>query len=326
MRIVAAAIATLAAIVWFRLWFLAVVGGIVAWQVKAIRNAREADEELTTAVRLFMGIVDGGLIGIGFGILHGWLHYPVSESEREVVTGWWLGRTIVCSVFTANFGVLIGMLIAMSPRGVRKSSIKSAVGGAGVGLLVSYMSRSTIPGAQMLLGCGYSVLCAVASVMWRGGFRSMSPLLRCGRWILATLRLASLLLGFALLLLLIAGPLAEVLNRRYRLDDNWMVLALPVGVILGLFLGVKYRNQRWINVLATILLVILIGFTIDLAIPKQAPDSIPPGMNRLPIALGNMLRAALLYALIITGSVSGVVAAVTHMVLQAGDAAQAKNL
>lgn len=306
---------------WFRMWFVAVVVGIAAWQITAIRKARNANEQLTDSVRMFLGIVDGGLTGVSFGILHGWLHYPVSDSERVIVTDWWLGQSIVCSVFCACCGVLIGILITMTPRDVRAASIRNAVGGAAVGLLISYTTRSAIPGAQMLVGCACSVLCAVAAVglvMWRGGFRSTPAMRSCSRWIYRTLRLASLLLSFALLLLLIAVPLADVLNRRYRFDDDWTVLTLPVGAILGLYVGVRYRDRQWLNVMATMMLVVLIGFAIYLAIPQQAPDSIPPGMNRLPIALGNMQRAALLYVMIIAGSVSGVVAAVTHVILQPG--------
>lgn len=318
-RVIVAAIAGLAVVWWFRLWTLVVAAGMIVWQVKAIRHARKSNQELTTSVRIFLGILNGGLFGVGVGVLQGWLHYPASDMDREIVAHWWLGRTIVCSVFSANCGILIGMLLAVAPREIRYASIVSAVSGACMGLLISHVVRSSIPVVEMLTGCVYSVLCAVVGVglvMWCGGVSRAQPMLRCGQWILSTLQLASLLLGGAFLLLTIAAPLAEVLNERYRVDDDWSILAMPAGAIVGLSIGVKYRNRRWLHRLASVTLVLLLGFAIFLSIPRQAPESMLEGMNRLPIALGNFLRVTLLYVLIISASISCVVAAVTNVVLQ----------
>lgn len=318
-RVIAAAVVGLAVIWWLRLWSTVVLAGVVVWQVRAIRNARKRDQELATFTRTVFGILDGGLIGVGFGLLQSWLHYPASDTNQSFVNDWWLGRTIGCSVFSANCGILIGMLLAFTPRGIRNDAVKYAVGGAGIGMIISYLTRSTIPGADVLLGCVYSFLCAIVAVglvMWRGGVRTIQPMLQCGRWIFSTLQLASLLLGCALLLLSLAALLAEVLNQQYRFDDDWSVLGLPVGIVVGLILVVKYRDRRWLHRLSTVMLVGLIGFTVYLAIPQQAPESTPPGMNQLPFALGNILRGVLLYVLIITGSVSCVVATITNVVLQ----------
>ncbi len=130
------------------------------------------------------------------------------------------------------------------------------------------------------------------------------------KWILSTVLLTGLMVGLALTLVLLAIPFSQELRERYQVHDDWCIFALPSGAVLGITLGVRYRGQFWLRVFAGIMLVFATGYIILLSIPYQAPDSMPEGMNRLPIALGNMIREALFCLVLITGGISLAVAAV----------------
>jgi hypothetical protein len=135
------------------------------------------------------------------------------------------------------------------------------------------------------------------------------------KWILSTVLLTGLMVGLGLILLLLAIPLSQALLKRYAVHDDWCIFALPSGAVVGLILGVRYRGQIWLRVFAGIMLVFAAGYIISLFIPYQVPDSMPEGMNRLPIAMGNMIREALLRVVLITGILSLAVAAVTNSIL-----------
>jgi hypothetical protein len=131
------------------------------------------------------------------------------------------------------------------------------------------------------------------------------------KWIVSSVLLSSLMLGTALILFLTATVFAEALNKMYRVDDDWSILALPIGAVVGLTLGVRYRNHRWLRVLAGVLLVLLVGLIVSWSIPRRAPE----GMQGLSVGLGNMIGAALLHTALITGGLSLAVAAIATSIV-----------
>ena len=97
-----------------------------------------------------------------------------------------------------------------------------------------------------------------------------------------------------MLLLIPASTLAGVLRREFRFDDDWSMLAIPAGMALGLALFVRYWRRTWLRVLAGIMAALVVVAFACLMVPAHIPDSVPEGMNRLPYAIGNAIRVALL--------------------------------
>ena len=135
------------------------------------------------------------------------------------------------------------------------------------------------------------------------------------KWFKSTLLLSGLVAGLALALFAMAFPIAETLNKQLRIDDDWAWLALPVGGVAGLVLGVVQRQRKWLKAISAFLLALVIGAIVCLSIPIEAPVSVPEGMNRLPYGMGNIIRAAFLYTALITAGVSLVLAAVVNAIV-----------
>lgn len=131
----------------------------------------------------------------------------------------------------------------------------------------------------------------------------------------STFLLTGLTAGLALLLFAIAFPIAEGLNKQFRIDDDWAWLALPTGGFAGLIVGVWKRQRKWMKVSGGLLLVLLAATIVWLSIPIEAPETVPEGMNRLHYGLGNMVRLALLYTALITTVVSFTLAVVVNAIV-----------
>ena len=114
-------------------------------------------------------------------------------------------------------------------------------------------------------------------------------------WLRSTIALAALMLGFGIALFQIAAPTSNWLLSKYAIRDDWSVMALPVGCLVGVALGVRYRRRLWLEVLAFSLLLFSISVFVHAWMPIEAPPSTPKGMNRLPVSLGNAIRVHLLH-------------------------------
>jgi hypothetical protein len=119
-----------------------------------------------------------------------------------------------------------------------------------------------------------------------------------------TLSLAITMTGFGIAVFLASMWLAELLQQRWRMDDDWTWLALPLGAALGIALWLKYRRRIWIHVCSLVL-----SLWLAVSITSIFTTATPPGMQGLGIAIGKAIAAATLYVAGIMGLISLAIAA-----------------
>jgi hypothetical protein len=116
--------------------------------------------------------------------------------------------------------------------------------------------------------------------------------------------MASAMAGFALGGLMVATWVSEsVIQPRWRLDDDWIWLMLPVGATVAMGLWLRFRHQAWIHILGVILLawpVVSIVFLLT--------RPVPPGFNGLGASIGRAMAIVLAQVAAVTGVTSLVIA------------------
>lgn len=144
---------------------------------------------------------------------------------------------------------------------------------------------------------------------------------------LPSLLSASLATGLAMSLFIPSLIVAESLNKRFGIDDDWSMLALPAGVVAGLTAGCVFRASKRTAAVSIVFLVAIVAVAAWLSMPIRIPDSVPEGMNRLPYGIAQMLRLTLLITLLATAAVSFLLSFVIHVALAAvGRLRMCKNL
>lgn len=134
---------------------------------------------------------------------------------------------------------------------------------------------------------------------------------RLGKWLLSTLTMAGLLFGAPLVL---GSVTAAMLHEKLDFDTTWLLGVLPLGGLLGLFVGWRYQSRVWLTLLAGSLWILSAYYFLQWSTPIETPASMPRGMNRLPITVGNLLRESLLEAAWLTAGGCLVVAAVLNFI------------
>lgn len=125
-------------------------------------------------------------------------------------------------------------------------------------------------------------------------------------WLWNTVLLAGLMLGMAMLLFGIAMRISQA---------DWTGFALPIGAVIGLMVGLLYREHIWQRLLGFTGLLWTLAVIGDLSTPIAIPDSIPPGMNHLPYGLAEMMRPYFLFVIGITGGVCFIAAGIANLIL-----------
>ena len=135
-----------------------------------------------------------------------------------------------------------------------------------------------------------------------GASRAMK---RALNWFALTVSLASLMTGLAFSLFLGASWLSEaVIRHHWRGDDDWLWLMLPVGGVLGLWLGLRYHRRAWIHVTSGVLGSGVAAFLLHVSrLTARQPGDLGEGIGRI-------LAVWLARVLLVTGAVALAVAGV----------------
>ena len=120
------------------------------------------------------------------------------------------------------------------------------------------------------------------------------------------LSLTALSAGVAILLFFISMPISQTLYREYGIALEWSWLAIPIGSMTGLVLGIAHRKKPWLSILGILLACLLIW----LAIPIEVPDPSANLFAQFGYALGQAILTMFLIAFSATTLVCGLLSVV----------------
>ena len=120
--------------------------------------------------------------------------------------------------------------------------------------------------------------------------------------------MASLITAITMALLVLVGILGYLLTMALplanRIDDDWILLLFPAGILIGLGCTIRFRHSSGLRRIAWWLFIVQLVLLALMLIPVQVPDDVPAGMNELPYAILQLMLWIVAAAWAATGLVS----------------------
>lgn len=117
------------------------------------------------------------------------------------------------------------------------------------------------------------------------------------RWYVAIPLITGLMVGFAFSLWLLVTMLVDRWTNHHSYP-NLTVWALLVGIVLGLYLGIRYHERRWLTRLEIALTMLSVAFYIFLMVPYTEPEQVQNAYKDFLQSLGYDLGEAIRKGLI----------------------------
>ena len=142
-----------------------------------------------------------------------------------------------------------------------------------------------------------------------------SCVLCCTNWVGPIFSLAAMMTSVGCWLLLLSTVIWEWLAQSTRrlagVDDDWLIFTVPLGMMIGMALWIAKRRFFWTHLVGIGSLVVLLA-----SLAKQLTTDVPPGMENLGRAIGQMIAVAFAYVALYSGLASLVIACVTVLLLR----------